>query len=81
MVESVNWTKGESSDGELAFYVGLSRLAIDSDLDTEVPSYIEYGSDSCDGDYCKDCEDAASNVISSVVVAFITCKRVDASCL
>jgi hypothetical protein len=78
VVESVNWTKGESSVDGLSFYVGLSRIVIDAEVDSyfnqTIPSYIEYGSDSCDAGYCNDCENAATNVISSVIVAFITCK-------
>jgi hypothetical protein len=76
VVESVNWTVGESSDDseDLKFYVGLSRMVIDATINgTTVPDYIEFGSDSCDG-YCEDCDNAASTIISSVVVAFITCK-------
>jgi len=79
VVESVNWTIGESSlDPDVfTFYVGLSRLVIDSDIthigNTTIPSYIEWGSDDCDAGYCEDCEDAASSVISSAIIAFVTC--------
>jgi len=62
----------------LSFYVGLSRMVIDSDVESyrnmTIPSYIEYGSEACDAGYCNDCENAATNIISSVIVAFITCK-------
>lgn len=76
MVENVNWTVGESN--HINFYVGLSRLVIDSDItqigNFTVPTYIEWDSESCDSGYCNDCENAANNVISSLIVAFITCK-------
>ena len=80
VVESVNWTVGESSlDPDVfTFYVGLSRLVIDSDIthigNTTIPSYIEWGSDDCTAGYCGDCEDAATSVISSAIIAFVTCK-------
>jgi hypothetical protein len=80
VVENVNWTVGESSldPDAFKFYVGLSRLVIDSDVSSignqTIPNYIEWGSDSCDTGYCEDCNDAASNVISSAIIAFVTCK-------
>lgn len=79
VVKDVNWTVGESNLEVIKFYVGLNRLVIDTDVDAignvTIPSYIEWDSDSCDAGYCNDCQDAATNVISSLIVAFITCKK------
>ena len=77
-VESVNWTIGENDEETLTFYVGLSKMVIDRDNsiigEYPVPEYIEWGSDDCHSEYCSDCEDAASSVISSVIITFITSK-------